>query len=187
MNIILAILLGGFFGFALYYVGASSTSVNIKNMLSLTNLTLAKIILMAIGIGSTVVGLLMILHLFDVSHFSVKPMNLGVILGGIIFGVGFYLIGSCPGTLLSGLFADVKGNLVAILGGLVGAFIFTLLYPYFNDMGVFTTLQTQALTLFHLSDKYQSLLPIGGIGVLIFGIILILGGYFMPKVIIKKS
>ena len=44
MMIVLAILLGGFFGFALYKVGAANMD-NLLSMLSLRNLTLMKIIL----------------------------------------------------------------------------------------------------------------------------------------------
>lgn len=43
MMIVLAILLGGFFGFALYKVGAANMD-NLLSMLSLRNLTLMKII-----------------------------------------------------------------------------------------------------------------------------------------------
>ena len=48
MMIVLAILLGGFFGFALYKVGATNMD-NLLTMLSLRNLTIMKIILFPIG------------------------------------------------------------------------------------------------------------------------------------------
>lgn len=184
MELALAVILGSFFGFALYYVGATN-SKKIKAMLSLTDMSLAKIIFMAIGIGSIVVALLNIFNLFDPSHFSIKKMNLGVIVGGIIFGIGFALIGSCPGTLLAGLFTNIKRNLVAIIGGLVGAFTFTLMYPYFKSIKMFDILNINQLTLFKITNV-DSLFPIGFIGLLIFGIILVLIGYFLPKHILKN-
>lgn len=54
MNIFLAVLLGGFFGFASFLLSISG-----------------------------------LLGIFDISHLSVKGMNLGVIVGGVIFGIGF--------------------------------------------------------------------------------------------------
>lgn len=51
MELILAILLGGFFGFALNYVGATNRT-KLKNMLTLRDLTIMKIILFAIGFSS---------------------------------------------------------------------------------------------------------------------------------------
>ena len=82
MKIILAILLGSFFGFALSYIGATG-SKNILKMLRLEDLSLAKIILFAIGFSSTLVSISAMLGLFDISHLSIKSMNLGVIIGGL--------------------------------------------------------------------------------------------------------
>ena len=39
---------------------------------------------------------------FDVSHLSVKPLHLGVVIGGLIFGLGFGSVGTCPGTCVAG-------------------------------------------------------------------------------------
>ena len=64
MMIVLAILLGGFFGFALYKVGAANMD-NLLSMLSLRNLTLMKIILFAIGLASVLVALFYAIGLFD--------------------------------------------------------------------------------------------------------------------------
>ena len=94
MKILLAILLGGFFGFALAYVGATGFK-NILKMLRLEDLSLAKIILFAIGFSSVLLSISSLFGIFDTSHLSVKTMNLGVIIGGLLFGVAFGAVGTC--------------------------------------------------------------------------------------------
>lgn len=186
MNILLAILLGGFFGFSLYYVGATGFS-NISKMLRLEDLALAKIILFAIGFSSVLLAISAMIGIFDISHLSVKAMNLGVIIGGLIFGVGFGLAGTCPGTCvgsLGGVFG-IKKAISAVIGGLFGALAFSLSYEYFKNLGLFNTLDYGKITLFNISDKYVSIFNIGYIGLLIIGIIFMIGAYFIPKRILK--
>lgn len=186
MEILLAILLGGLFGFALYYVGATGFS-NISKMLRLENLSLAKIILFAIGFSSVLLSISALLGIFDISHLSVKTMNFGVIIGGIIFGIGFGLAGTCPGTCvgsIGGIFG-IKKAISAIIGGLLGAFTFSMLYGSFKGMGLFDTLNYGKITLFNISDKYPSVFGGGYIGLLVIGVLFMTGAYFLPKKILK--
>ena len=196
IKILLAVLLGGLFGafafsmlygsFALYYVGATGFS-NISKMLRLEDLSLAKIILFAIGFSSTLLSISALLGLFDISHLSVKTMNLGVIIGGLIFGIGFGGAGTCPGTCvgsIGGIFG-IKKAISAIIGGLFGAFAFSMLYGNFKDMGLFNALDYGKITLFNISDKYPSVFGGGYVGLLIVGIIFMVGAYFLPKRILK--
>ena len=67
-------------------------------MLTLRDLTLAKVILFAIGLASISLFVLNSIGIFNLEHLSIKPMITGVIIGGIIFGLGFGLAGTCPGT-----------------------------------------------------------------------------------------
>lgn len=187
INILFAILLGGFFGFALYYVGATGFS-HISKMLRLEDLSLAKIILFAIGFSSVLLSISALLGLFDISHLSVKSMNLGVIIGGIIFGIGFGGAGTCPGTCvgsIGGIFG-IKKAISAVIGGLFGAFIFSLLYGTFRDMGLFEVLDYGKITLFNISKKYPSVFNIGFIGLLITGLLFMGVAYILPKQIIKE-
>lgn len=186
INILLAVLLGGFFGFALYYVGATGFS-HISKMLRLEDLSLAKIILFAIGFSSVLLAVSALLGIFDVSHLSVKTMNLGVIIGGLIFGIGFGGAGTCPGTCVGsvgGVFG-IKKAISAVIGGLFGAFTFSMLYGTFKDMGLFNALNYGKITLFNISDKYPSVFNTGYIGLLIIGIFFMLGAYFLPKRLLK--
>ncbi|WP_195986862.1 YeeE/YedE thiosulfate transporter family protein [Clostridium sp. D53t1_180928_C8] len=187
MNIILAILLGVFFGFALYYVGATGFS-NISKMLRLEDLSLAKIILFAIGFSSILLSISAMLGIFDISHLSIKSMNLGVIIGGLIFGIGFGLAGTCPGTCfgsLGGVFG-IKKAISGVIGGLFGAFTFSISYGYFKELGLFNSLDYGKITLFNISDKYPAVVNVGYIGLLILGVLFMLGAYLLPEKILSE-
>lgn len=185
MKIILAIVLGGFFGFALAYVGATGFK-NILKMLRLEDLSLAKIILFAIGFSSILLAISSLLGIFDPSHLSVKTMNLGVIIGGLLFGIAFGAVGTCPGTCVGAMGSKgLKKAISAVLGGLLGAFVFSLSYGYFKGIGLFETLNMGKLTLFNISEKFPSVFNIGFIGLLIVGVLLMVAGYLLPKQIIK--
>ena len=62
---------------------------------------------------------------------SLKPMIVGgVVLGGLIFGLGWGLLGYCPGTSLGALGEGRIDALWGIGGMLVGAGIYAEAYPY---------------------------------------------------------
>lgn len=177
---ILAILLGGLFGFALYKVGATQMNL-VKSMLSLRNLTLMKIILFAIGLASVWIAIFYWLGWFDVSHLSIKGMHLGVIIGGLIFGLGFGAVGTCPGTCVAGIMTGgFKKAISAILGGLLGAFLFSMSYSWFVDQGLFEVFNLGKLTLFHLSDQYPSVFEIGYVGLAVMGMIFMAVATILP-------
>lgn len=186
MKILLAILLGGFFGYALYKVQATNPK-KLLAMLRLQDLYLAKVILFAIGFASVLLSIAHTIGIFDINHLNVKTLNLGVIIGGIIFGLGFGYGGTCPGTCVGALGTDnFKKALSAIIGGLIGAFAFTLSYEYLKNIGLISGIDLGKLTLFNLSPEYPSIFSIGYIGLFIIGILFMLLGYFIPKSILKK-
>ena len=186
MMIVLAILLGGFFGFALYKVGAANMD-NLLSMLSLRNLTLMKIILFAIGLASVLVALFYAIGLFDPAHLSVKATHLGVVIGGLIFGLGFGGVGTCPGTCVAGaMTGGFKKAISAVLGGLVGAFLFSMSYGWLADKGFFDVLNLGKLTLFQVSDKYPSVFKMGYGGLAIVGVIFITVAIILPIKGLKK-
>lgn len=127
MSILLAIFFGLLFGFVLQKIGATNPN-NIIGMLRLQNFHLMKAIFLAIGISSLGLFILMSLSLIDVGHLSVKTSYIGVVVGGIIFGVGWAMAAFCPGTGVAALGTGSKKAIFYILGGLVGAFIFMLAY-----------------------------------------------------------
>jgi uncharacterized membrane protein YedE/YeeE len=79
-----------------------------------------------------VVAMVGVYLLYDLGlvKLSIKPTILGgVILGGLLFGMGWGLLGYCPGTSL-GAFGEGRWDAVwGILGMLVGAGLYAEAYP----------------------------------------------------------
>jgi hypothetical protein len=180
MVLLLGILLGGLFGFALYYVGAAN-SKKLINMLNLQDLSLMKIILFAIGFSSVLLSIATFLGIFDISHLSIKTTHLGVIVGGLIFGIGFGWAGTCPGTCAAATTSeDSKKAISAVIGGLLGAFLFSLSYGFLKDLGLFQAMNLGKLTLFNISVKYPSVLQIGFTGLFVMGLLIMLVAVLLP-------
>ncbi|HEX8954344.1 MAG TPA: YeeE/YedE thiosulfate transporter family protein, partial [Polyangia bacterium] len=117
---------GVVFGTLLQRVGASRYE-QILGTLRLRDLTILKFMMLAIGIAMLGVA---VLSLAGVAHLAVKPLYIaGVLVGGLVFGVGFGLSGYCPGT---GLVACVEGKRDAwftVAGAFAGALAYALAYP----------------------------------------------------------
>ena len=95
--------------------------------LRLMDMTIIKFMLSTVLVGMVGVYLLKDLGLVKL---SVKPTNLGAnIIGGLIFGAGWGLLGYCPGTSAGALGEGRWDSLWGILGMLVGAAIFAEVYP----------------------------------------------------------
>ncbi|RQW83805.1 MAG: YeeE/YedE family protein [Geobacter sp.] len=95
--------------------------------LRLQDMTIIKFMLSAVLVGMVGVYLLSDLGLVKL---SIKPMILGgVVVGGLIFGVGWGLLGYCPGTSL-GAFGEGRWDSAwGILGMLCGAALYAEAYP----------------------------------------------------------
>lgn len=185
MSIILAIIVGMAFGFVLHRVGAGNPQYLI-NMLRLQDLHLAKVILFAIGTSSLVLFILLATGFIEPSHISIKAAYSGVIVGGLIFGIGFAVGGYCPGTCLVGAGSGRKDALFFILGGLVGAGIFTLIYGWLKLTfpSLFADIAGGKATLADTGiDAFQGLIA-GVPAVIVAGsiaVIFMVGAWKMPK------
>lgn len=182
MNILLAIILGVMFGFALQKNGVTNTK-NIEGMLSLKDFRVMKIILTAIGLSSFLAFVGLSVGLIDVGHVSVKAMNLGVIVGGAIFGLGWGVANYCPGTAVTALGEGKKDAVYFVLGGLLGAFAFMLMYNWFNDLNMFSSMFGGKTTLIETgNEKYDSLIEINPIvGSFIISAVFLAIAYFLPE------
>ena len=146
MTLILAILVGGAFGFALDHIGASDPG-EVVRALRLTQLRLLKTLLLAIGVGAVLTFAGLLAGLVDPGHLAVKPVHLGVVLGGLLLGIGFGVAGYCPGT---GLAAAAAGRLDAccfLAGGLLGAAAYMLTHTLWRDAGVLAPIGGGSATL----------------------------------------
>lgn len=136
MDIFLALLMGGLFGFVLERAGAGDPD-KILGMLRLKDLHLMKAIFMGIGFSSLLLFPMLWLGWIDSSNLSIKGMYSGVIFGGALLGVGWALAGFCPGTAVVALGRGRKDAVTYVLGGLVGAAILTLMYERLTSAGWF--------------------------------------------------
>lgn len=96
--------------------------------LRLMDMTIVKFMLSHI-----VVAMIGVYFLYDLGlvKLSLKATVLGgVVVGGLIFGLGWGLLGYCPGTSLGALGEGRWDALWGILGMLVGAGMYAEAYPY---------------------------------------------------------
>jgi len=119
------------FGFLLQKGGATRYDVIVGQLL-LTDFTVLKIMLSAVAVGMP--GIYLMEHFGWVELYP-KSGSLGMnVIGGLLFGVGFALLGYCPGTIAG---AIGNGYLDAVTGGLLGIWIgtglFAALYPQLNS------------------------------------------------------
>lgn len=125
MTLLYGFLVGVAMGALIQRVGASSPRMILKS-LRLEDLTIIKFMATTIAVGAIASYFL---NMATPMHFDVKPTYIvGVALGGLIFGVGFALAGYCPGTCVVGIAEGRKDGLVALLGGVVGAAVFSVIY-----------------------------------------------------------
>jgi uncharacterized protein len=124
-------LFGIVFGFLLQKGGVTKYDVIIGQLL-LTDMTVVKIMLSAVVTGSIGLHLMKSLGWIQLDP---KPGSWGKnAVGGLIFGLGFALLGYCPGTIAG---AIGNGYLDALLGGLAGILLgsglFAAAYPRLKD------------------------------------------------------
>ena len=95
--------------------------------LRLKDLTIVKFMLSTVAVAMVGTYLLKDLGL---ARLSVKPMIMGAVIpGGILFGLGWALLGYCPGTSAAALGEGRLDALWGILGMLFGAGLYAETYP----------------------------------------------------------
>ena len=95
--------------------------------LRLMDMTILKFMLTAIFVGSVGIYLLKDLGLVKL---SIKSTVLGAtIFGGLIFGLGWGLLGYCPGTSMGAIGEGRWDGLWGLLGMLAGAAVYAEAYP----------------------------------------------------------
>jgi len=109
------------FGFLLQKGGVGKFNILIGQLL-LQDFTVAKVMLTAIVVG--MVGVFA-LHHFARVNLHLKPTRIGSnIIGGLLFGAGFALMGYCPGTAAAALGQGSWDALFGMAGLVAGSWIF---------------------------------------------------------------
>jgi hypothetical protein len=116
-QVILGLFFGIVFGFLLQKGGVTDYNVIIGQLL-LTDFTVMKVMLSAVIVG--MIGFHLLKHVGYVQSHAPRGSFGSNVIGGLIFGVGFALLGYCPGTVAG---AVGTGALDALIGGMVGLVI----------------------------------------------------------------
>jgi uncharacterized protein len=122
---------GILFGFLLHKGGVTNYDVIVGQLL-LNDFTVVKIMLSAIVTG--MIGIYFMKSMGWI-QLSLKSGSVGKnVIGALIFGVGFAVLGYCPGTIAG---AIGNGYMDALVGGLtgilLGTWIFAVMYPKLKD------------------------------------------------------
>lgn len=165
------LLIGLLFGFFLQKGGVTQYDV-IMGQLRLTDFTVIKIILSAI-----VVSMLGVSYFHPRGMVPVKTKGgslKNAIIGGLLFGVGFALLGYCPGTIAG---AIGNGALDALVGGfagiVLGTVIYAMMYQQLEEKGILTTDRFSEVSLFHTikGNPFKVTLPFGAFLILLMYIL----------------
>jgi hypothetical protein len=168
-QVVLGLLIGIAFGFLLQKGQVTSYDV-IMGQLLLIDFTVVKVMGSAILTG--MIGFYLLRNRGLVQR-HVRTGSWGSnVIGGLIFGLGFGLLGYCPGTVAG---AVGQGSLDALFGGviglLIGAGIFARVYPVLSkkilNRGAFKS--TLIPDLLHVQEQTAVVL-------MAIGIVVVLGG-----------
>ena len=133
-NLIIALISGIGFGFALEQAGFSST----KKLVGLfygNDFTVLKVFFTAGVTG--MIGVLLLAHFgfLDVSLIYINPTFLwSALIGGAIMGLGFIIGGFCPGTSVCAASIGKIDGLAFVFGSVLGVIVFAEAYPFFEGI-----------------------------------------------------
>jgi uncharacterized membrane protein YedE/YeeE len=126
MELIYGLVTGILFGFLMQRAHVIRYDKQVGAM-RLLDMTIFKFMLSAIIVG--MIGIYLLKD-FGIITLSVKATSLGAnIIGGIIFGIGWAILGYCPGTAAGALGEGRWDALIGIIGMLIGAAIYAEVYP----------------------------------------------------------
>ncbi|WP_339658974.1 YeeE/YedE thiosulfate transporter family protein [uncultured Polaribacter sp.] len=131
---IIAICIGIAFGFVLESSGFSS-SRKMAGVFYGYDFAVLKVFFTAAVVAVIGIYYLDYLGYVDITKLYIHPTYVwGAIIGGAIMGVGFVAGGFCPGTSLCGVAIGKIDAWVYLVGLLIGIFIFSELYAFFEPI-----------------------------------------------------
>ena len=126
---VLGLVTGVLFGFLLQKGRVLRYEKQLGAML-LKDMTILKFMLSSILVGMVGILLLSDAGVLKLGH---KPMNVGaVVVGGAHFGIGWAVMGFCPGTSVGAVGEGRWHALFAVAGMIAGAAVYAELYPFFK-------------------------------------------------------
>jgi uncharacterized protein len=129
-QLILGLITGIVFGFFLEKGGVTSYTV-ILNQLLLVDFTVVKVMLSAVLVG--MIGVYAMKGAGIVCLHCRSGSVGATVVGGLIFGAGFALLGYCPGTAAGAAGTGALDAVFGMIGIVLGAAVFARLYPVLNE------------------------------------------------------
>lgn len=134
LDLLIGLLIGVGFGFALEQAGFSS-SRKLAGMFYGYDTTVIKVFFTAAIVALVGSQLLSFFGLLNLNQVFVNEFYVTAsIVGGVIMGAGFIMGGFCPGTGLSAMSIGKIDAIVFFAGGLTGAFLFAETYPLIEKL-----------------------------------------------------
>lgn len=134
LNLIVALVIGIFFGAILEQAGFS-TSKKLVGLFYGYDFTVLRVFFTA--------GLVAMIGVMGLAHFGLLDMNLvyinptflwSAIIGGLIMGLGFVVGGFCPGTSICAAAIGKIDAMIFIVGAFLGVLVFAEGYPIFEPL-----------------------------------------------------
>ncbi len=126
------LLLGAYFGIVLTKAQVISW-YKIRNMFYFREPDLYLIIGSAVAVGAVSIFLIKKFHRRDIFGHPLeipgKTLTRGTYLGGFLFGLGWFVTGTCPGPIYAQLGAGEYWAIFTLAGALLGAYLYAWLRP----------------------------------------------------------
>ncbi|BCN92430.1 transporter [Thiomicrorhabdus immobilis] len=136
---ILALIMGATFGFLMSHAGATTFDYHAKMFLFI-DLQLMKVIGTAVVVAMIGVYLMKKYHIQAVTtgmevDFVKKPYQQGLVAGAFLFGIGWAMTASCPGTVPAMLGEGKISALFTLIGLLLGTMAYGVLQSFIAHNG----------------------------------------------------
>ncbi len=130
IDLVLGLFTGVVFGFLLQKGRVLRFDKQVGAML-LKDMTIMKFMLSAILVGMVGINLMASL---DIITLSPKAMNVGaIVVGGSLFGIGWAIMGYCPGTSVGAIAEGRWHAIFAVIGMLLGGALYAEIYPLVSE------------------------------------------------------
>lgn len=132
MRNLLSLLIGLFFGLIMVKSEVASW-FRIQKMFRLEEFHMYLTISSAIVVGAISVMLIKKFHLKSIDGtepvIKGKPYQKGIIIGGVLFGMGWAITGACPGPIYAQIGNGDYLALISFAGAFLGAYLYAYLRP----------------------------------------------------------